>query len=91
MSVRIRIPRYLQDKTNGQALLQVEGSTVRECIEALIHRYPDLDGEILDGRGLLLLKWVIYINDKSANSSDELAPPVNDGDLITLVPLVAGG
>jgi len=91
MSVKIRIPRYLHDKTNGQSLVGVEGCTVRECIEALIQQHPGLKGEILDDQGAVLLKWTIYINDKSAPAYDELTQPLGDGDTVMLLPVVPGG
>ena len=91
MVCRIKIPGYLKDKTNGETLAELKGETVRECIEALVCRFPDLKGEILDHQGRLLLKWSISINNQIADTSDELAQPVKEGDLISLLPMIAGG
>jgi MoaD family protein len=91
MSVKIKIPEYLQDKTGGKSLIEVTGNTLRNCLEALAHRYPALKGEIVDGQGILLMKWVIFINGKLTNASDELSASVTDGDVIQFVPMVAGG
>ena len=91
MSTKIKIPEYLKDKTDGQRIIDVTGNTLRECLGALVHRHPALKGEIVDGQGMLLVKWVIFINDKPVIGSDELSVPVTDGDLILLIPMVAGG
>jgi len=91
MSIKIKIPEYLQDKTDGESLIDVAGSTLRECLEALAHGYPALRGEIVDGQGMLLLKWLIFINSKLVSASGELSYPVAEGDVILLVPMVAGG
>ena len=91
MSTKIKIPGYLQDKTDGEPIIDVTGNTIRECLGALVHCYPALKGEIVDGQGMLLLKWLIFINSKLAIASDELSTPVTDGDMILLVPMVAGG
>ena len=91
MVCRIKIPGDLKDKTNGESIVALEGDTVGECIEALVCRFPDLKGEILDNQGRLLLKWSISINNQIANASDELAQPVREGDLISILPMVAGG
>jgi molybdopterin converting factor small subunit len=91
MSIKIKMPEYLRDKTGGEFLIDVTGNTLRECLVALAHRYPSLNGEILDGQGTLLFKWLIFINDKLAIASDELSTLVTDGDVILLVPMVAGG
>jgi molybdopterin synthase sulfur carrier subunit len=91
MSIKIKVPEYLQDKTGGESLIDVTGNTLRGCLGELIRCYPALKGEIVDGQGMLLLKWLIFVNGKLANASDELSAPVKDGDLILLVPMVAGG
>jgi molybdopterin synthase sulfur carrier subunit len=91
MVCRIKIPGNLKDKTNGETIAEVKGDTVRDCIEALVCRFPDLKGEILDNQGRLLLKWSISINDQIADASDEMALPVKEGDLISLLPMIAGG
>ena len=91
MRVKIKIPKYLQSKTNGDVIADVEGSTLGESIEALIRQYPGLKGEILDSQGVFLLKWMIYINRKRVASSDGLSDAVQNGDVVELLPLVAGG
>jgi len=91
MSIRIEIPEQLREKTTGQPTVDVVGDTLRECLGTLVKRYPGLRGEIVDDRGNLLLKWVISINGKIVNPSDELSHPVTGGDVIKLVPMVAGG
>ena len=91
MSVKIKIPKYLLKKTNEKPIVEIKGSTVHECIDALIQRYPELKGEILDVQGMILLQWMVYINNKNPTSSDELSHPVKEGDVIELIPVIAGG
>ena len=91
MSIKIKIPQYLRDKTGGESFIDIEGNILRECLVALVHCYPALKGELIDGQGMLLLKWLIFINGRLVIASDELSVPVTDGDVILLVPMVAGG
>ena len=91
MNVKIKIPRYLQNKTNNEIITEVDGNTVYECIKGLIAQYPELDGELLDNRGMLLLKWMVYVNEKTVASSDGMTIPVKDGDVIEFLPLIDGG
>ena len=91
MSAKIKIPGNLQDKTDGESIIDVPGNTLRECLGTLVHLYPALKGEIVDGQGMLLLKWLIFINDKLVTAPDELSVPVTDGDVIVLAPMIAGG
>jgi molybdopterin converting factor small subunit len=91
MSIKIEIPEHLREKTTGQSTVEVVGDTLRECLLTLVQRYPGLRGEIVDDRGILLLKWVVSVNGKIVNTSDELSHPVTDGDVIMLLPMMAGG
>ena len=91
MSIQFKIPKLLQEKTDGAVLIAVQGGSVQECIADLIRRYPGLKGMILDGEDGILLKWMVYINNKGTVSSNELSYQVKDGDIITLLPMVAGG
>lgn len=91
MAVQFKIPKLLQEKTSGATLIEVRGSSVRACIADLTNRYPGLKGMILDGEGRLLLKWMVYINDRNALPTGELSHRIMDGDIIALLPMVAGG
>lgn len=91
MSITIRIPEHLRYKTEDEHSIEVIGGTVQECLAELVRRYPILKGEILDSEGTIQLKWVMCINDKIVSSPDELSHPVANGDIITLVSLIAGG
>jgi molybdopterin converting factor small subunit len=78
-------------KIDGETAATVNGFNVHTCIDDLIRQYPSLEGEILDDQKRLLVKWKVYINNKSTGASDELSNPVSDGDMIELLPVVAGG
>ena len=91
MGAKIKIPKHLQIKTNGETIATVNGCDVHACIDELIRQYPGLEGEILDDQGMLLLKWMVYINRRIAGASDELSNPVREDDMIELLPVMAGG
>ena len=91
MSIKFKIPKLLQEKTDGAVLIEVQGGNVQACIADLIRRYPGLEGMILDGEDRILLRWMVYINNQSAVASNELSYHVKDGDIISLLPMVAGG
>jgi len=91
MSIKFKIPKLLQEKTDDAVLVEVRGGSVQECIADLIRRYPGLEGVILDGEDRLLLRWMVCIDNQSTSASYELSYQVKDGDIITLLPMVAGG
>jgi molybdopterin converting factor small subunit len=91
MSIKFKIPKPLQEKTDGAVLIEVQGGSVLDCIADLIRRYPDLEGRILDGGDRLLLKWMVYVYNQGAVVANELSYRVKEGDIITLLPMVTGG
>ena len=91
MTVQIRIPAILRKETDGKGVVDVQGGTLRDCIESLARKYPKLKGEVLDPQGILLLKWTVYVNRKGSQSAEEMSRPVKDGDTIELLPVVSGG
>ncbi len=91
MSIIIKMPECLKEKTGGLSSIDVVGDTLRECLETLVRRYPGLKGEIVDAQGILLLRWVILVNGKIADTSEELLHSVKEGDVIVLIPMLDGG
>ena len=84
MGIKFKLPKLLQEKTDGAVLIEVQGGSVQECITDLIRRYPGLKGMILDGEDRILLKWMVYIKNQSTVASNELSYQVKDGDIINI-------
>ena len=69
--------------------VEVNGSTVGECIDNVNKKYPDFKDQLIkDGR--LRDLFEIYINNGSAYP-DELLKPVKDGDTVSIITFVQGG
>ena len=43
MSVKINIQKNMQYLTKDQAMVEVEGSTVGQCLDQLIEKFPNLE------------------------------------------------
>ena len=78
---------YLAGETD---VVETTGSTVGECIERLMARYPALKDLIFHREGSLQTFVEIYVNRKAA-CPDELSHKVADGDEIHLTLTIAGG
>ncbi len=91
MSITVKIPGTLRNKTGGESSIDVMGNTVGACLETLIQRYPNLRGEILDAQGRLLMKWDVLVNGRLFINPDALLYPVKCGDVIVFIPMIAGG
>ena len=90
MSVKINIHPLLSHFTNDQDIVEVNGSTVGQCLEQLVAQFPDIKQGLFAKDGKLFNYVDIYVNEESAYP-EELAKPVNDGDEIHLVLMLAGG
>jgi len=64
MSVKIKIPKvfqyYMKDKTE---MLEVNGSTVGECLDILVGKFPELKMFIYKEEGKLVILTLVYVNE----------------------------
>lgn len=91
MSVTVRIPTPLRALTDGQAELALDATDVRGVVDALEDSYPGLAARILDDDGELRRFVNVFVRDEDVRFRDGLDTAVSDGDIVSIVPAVAGG
>lgn len=91
MSVTVRIPTPLRKLTGDREVVQGEGSTLLDCIEALERQYPGLKERLCDESGELRRFVNVYVNGEDVRFLQGLATPLKPGDEVSIVPAVAGG
>ncbi len=91
MSVEVRLPTMLRPAVNGSASVQVEGETIGEVLRALVMENPGLAGQVLTEDGTLHRFVNVYVNDDDVRYLDRLDTKVGAGDVISILPAVAGG
>ena len=91
MTVEVQVPTVLRKHTNGERLVQMEGSTVAAVIESLEAQYPGLRSELLSDDGAVRQFVNIYVNDEDIRYLDRLNTSLSDGDRLAILPAVAGG
>jgi MoaD family protein len=87
----IRLPTVLRAQAGGQSNVSVDGATVGEVFQQLTEQYPGLRGNLLDEQGGLHKFVNVYINDEDIRYLDGLDTKVGDGDVLSILPAVAGG
>jgi molybdopterin converting factor small subunit len=90
VSIKVHIHKTHRQFTNGLDVVEVEGSTVGNCLNQLVGQFPGIEKEIFDKKGDLRNIIEIYLNLESAYP-DELTKPVKDGDDIHITLILAGG
>ena len=90
MAVEVRLAANLQKLVGGQKSVPAEGSTVREVLDDLEGRHPGLKETVMtDGE---IHRFVnIYLNDEDIRFLDKLETPLKDGDVLSVLPALAGG
>lgn len=91
MAVEIRLPTLLRSHADGSASVTAEGDTVGAAFADLTSRFPGLSGQLVDGDGVLHKFVNVYLNDDDIRYLESLATLVTDGDVVSILPAVAGG
>ena len=91
MSVEVKIPTMLRQHTSGEARLTGEGSTVRDVLTGLDTQHPGLLKRIVSDEGSLHRFVNVYVNDEDVRYLGALETEVRDGDVVSILPAVAGG
>jgi len=87
----IRIPTPLRPYTDRQAAVQVEGRTVKEALDALTARHPQLAVHLRDDQGRIRSFVNVYLGDDDVRHLQGDDTPVGEDDELTIVPSIAGG
>lgn len=90
MAIKVHIHATHRQFTDGMEVVEVEGSTVGECLNHLIKQFPGMEKALFAKKDKLLNIVEVYVNHVSAYPN-ELVKPVKDGDEIHLVIMLAGG
>ena len=91
MAHRVLIPTPLRPYTNQQDTVEIEGATVGELLSALTSRYSDLRRHLYSDEGKLRSFVNVYVNDDDIRYLDREATALKAGDVVSIVPSVAGG
>ena len=91
MPVEVRLPTVLRQHAAGQSSVKANGSTIGEVFDDLLRQFPLLAGQVITPDGTLHKFVNVYRNDDDVRFLDSLATPVENADVITILPAVAGG
>ena len=91
MPVEVKVAAVLQKVIGGVKAVQTEGNTVSDLLNNLDHRYPGFKSQVITDDGQLHRFVNIYINDEDIRYLGQLETPVKDGDVVSILPALAGG
>lgn len=91
MSTTVRIPTALRTLTGGAGEVTVDGSTVGEVLKSLDAAHPGIGERLFDEAGNLRRFVNVFLADEDIRFLDALSTPVVDGQVVSIIPAVAGG
>jgi molybdopterin synthase sulfur carrier subunit len=87
---KVRIPPTLREQTDGERELTAEGDTVRDLLEDVMGRFPQLRAQLVED-GDLAPFVNVYLEGEDVRTRDGLETEVRPGSTVILLPAMAGG
>ena len=90
MPVKVEIPSPLREQAGGRTEVAASGSTVQAALDDLVRQFPAL-GPKLFADGKLRPYINLFVNDEDIRYLDDMQTAVADGQVLAIIPAVAGG
>jgi molybdopterin synthase sulfur carrier subunit len=91
MPVTVRIPTQLRSLAGGASEVALEGGTVAEVLKQLDAAHTGFGERIFDESGVLRRFVNVFVADEDIRFLQNLDTPVASGQVVSIVPAVAGG
>jgi molybdopterin synthase sulfur carrier subunit len=87
----IKIPPVLRPSVGGSKELSAEGANVGEVLRGLASAHPATEQQLFSADGALNRYVNVYLNDEDVRVLGGLDTAVNEGDVLVILPAMAGG
>jgi len=91
MAVKIMIPTPLRQYVGKKDQVEVEAKTVAEALSRLSNEYTELRRHLYNPEGKLRSFVNVYLGDEDIRFLQREQTPLNENDVLTIVPSIAGG
>ena len=91
MSVKVRIPTPLRKLTAEKAEVESAGGTIREVVDDLERQFPGFKERMCDENGELRRFVNVYVGEEDIRFLNGLDTEIPSGELVSIIPAVAGG
>ncbi len=87
----IKMPSPFRTYTQGLLEVPVQAETVAEAMHSLVEKYPSLRPHLYNSQGGLRPFVNLFLGEENIQSLQGVDTPLAEGDVLRLVPSVAGG
>ena len=91
MPVKILIPTPLRPYAEKQESVQLDARSVGDALDLLTRRFAELRKHLFADDGRLRSFVNVYVNDEDIRSLQKDKTPLKAGDVVSIIPSIAGG
>lgn len=88
---QVKVPTMLRPTVGGERVVVAQGRTLRELILDVEGRHNGFASQIMEPSGQQRSFVNVYVNDEDVRYLQGLDTTVDEGDVISILPAVAGG
>ena len=90
MAVEVKVTGSMQKAIGGQKSVEAQGRTVGAVIDDVDKRHPGFKDLVMTG-GQIHRFVNVYLNDEDVRFLGQLETQLKDGDVLSVLPALAGG
>ena len=90
-SITVRIPTPLRPFVEDASVLNADAETVGAALTQIGARHPGFLQRVMQGEGELRPYVNVFVGSENVKAVLGLDTPVRDGDVVSIIPAVAGG
>jgi molybdopterin converting factor small subunit len=87
----VKIPPVLRASVGGQREVSAQGANVAQVLATLVEDYPETRSQLFGVDGGLNRYVNVYLGDEDVRVLDGLETAVGEGDVLVILPAMAGG
>ena len=91
MAVKVMIPTPLRAYTEKKDAVVLEGQTVGQLLQKLTAQHAQLRKHLYAENGTLRSFVNVYVNNEDIRYLQNEDTPVNENDVVSIIPSIAGG
>jgi len=91
MSVEIIIPLVLRQYAENRDSVKLSGQNIGELLDNLMQKFPNMKKHLFSEDGQIRNFVNVYVNDAHIRYLENSETQLKEGDVISIIPSVAGG
>jgi len=87
----VRIPTPLRKLTSDKDEVNISAATISQLIDEMESRFPGIKSRLCDESGNVRRFINLYVNNEDIRFLNGKETALNEGDIVSIIPAIAGG